>query len=492
MTGKKRISVTQWLALLLAITACTDQPAPDAGAAADTAVADIENPPNVVLIIANDLGIDDTSLYPEGRIKTPNLEKLAAGGVTFLTAYAPASVSGPSRAGIITGTHPSRFGYEYDNGPGSRDEKERLGLPLSEITLGTALQEQKYATGYIGLWALGGNSVQYPTNRGYADFYGVLSGRTAYMAAGTSDLVTVPSPAYAEAPARDKYTQIYMGTDSDTVDNGQKYLTTDFADKAVDFIDTHADGPFALTVAFNAPHGPLQIPKAEYDQFTSISNPNVRAYTAMVTSLDAAVGQILSALETKKVSKNTIVIFASDNGCDVESGACSCTGLHGGATTLYDGGLRVPFVVRWPEKISPKTSYARPVSLLDIYATVLHATDTPRPAGKKLDGVDLLPYLKGEKKSEPHPSLIWLRRPAMAIRFQDWKLVVNPMKGKTELFDLTKDPKETKELSSLRPDMLQKLTTQLELERPFAGDPLWRSSGVADLDYCQQTTEIYR
>jgi arylsulfatase A-like enzyme len=478
--------------VLLGLAACSDQTSRDDPADALPALANIENPPNVVLIIANDLGVDDTSAYLQGRIKTPNLERLGQGGVVFQAAYAASSVTGPSRAGIITGTHPSRIGYEYDNGPGARDEKERLGLPLSDVTLGSALQEQKYTTGYIGLWGLGGGSVHYPTNRGYSEFYGILSGETPYMAADAPDLVTIPTPAHPAPPAHDKYTQIYTGPDSDTVDNGQTYLTRDISGRAVEFIEKHKDGPFALTVAYTAPHGPLQAEKSDYDQFQSLANPNARMYAAMVTAMDTGIGQILKALERAKVAKDTIVIFISDNGCDVESAACTCTGLRGGAATLYDGGLRVPFIMRWPGKIPAKTTYARPVSLLDIYATLLPATNTSRPAGKKLDGVDLLPYLKGEKKTDPHPSLVWLRRPTAAIRYQDWKLISNPIKNKTEIYDLSKDPNETNDLSALRTDMLQKLQIQLELDRTFASDPLWRSAGMTEIDFCQQTTEIYR
>jgi arylsulfatase A-like enzyme len=483
--------LTLGAALLVAVAACSDASKPAPGPA-DVVTSTINNPPNVVLIIANDLGVDDISAYANGRIKTPNLERLAAAGVMFTSAYSASSVSGPARAGLLTGTHPSRFGYEYDNAPGPREEKERLGLPLAEMTLGSALLEQKYATGYIGLWGLGGASVYYPTNRGFSEFYGVLSDRTAYAPMASPDMITVPSPAFAEPPVLDKYSRIYTGPESDSVDQTAKYLTTDFADRAADFIDRRGDEPFFLTLAFNGPHGPLQTPKADYERFASLTNPNARAYAAMVTSLDTAVGQVLDALDRKKLAGNTLVVFTSDSGCDVESAACTCNGLRGGATTLYEGGTRVPFIMRWPEKITAKTQYARPVSTLDIFATVLTATDTPRPAGKKLDGVDLMPYLSGKKNTEPHPTLVWVRRPAMAMRYQDWKFITSPMENKTQLFDLTKDPREIKDLSASRPEMLQKMMTQLELERTFVNDPLWRSRGTAELDFCQQSAKVYR
>jgi arylsulfatase A-like enzyme len=491
MMCKCVLSISLAVACVLAVAACSDSSKPAAGSA-EVVTSTINNPPNVVLIIANDLGVDDISAYAQGRIKTPNLERLAAAGVTFASAYSASSISGPARAGLLTGTHPSRFGYEYDNAPGQREEKERLGLPLSEMTLGSALLEQKYATGYIGLWGLGGASIYYPTNRGYSEFYGVLSDRTLYAPPAAADIMTVPSPAFAEPPPLDKYSRIYAGAESDSVDQTARYLTTDFADRATEFIDRRGDEPFFLTLAFNAPHGPLQVPKAQYDRFVTLGNPNARAYAAMVTALDTAVGQVLDALDRKKLATNTLVIFTSDSGCDPESGACSCTGLRGGATTLYEGGTRVPLIMRWPEKITPKTQYARPVSTLDIFATVITATDTPRPAGKKLDGVDLLPYLTGTKATEPHPTLVWVRRPAMAMRYQDWKFITSPMENKTQLFDLIKDPRETKDLSASRPEMLQKMMTQLELERTFVSDPLWRSRGTADLDFCQQSVKVYR
>jgi arylsulfatase A-like enzyme len=490
MKSVRAIIVSVCAAALLA-SGCSDKQASPV-AVTEVTAQDISNPPNVVLILAHDLGVDDTSAYPSGRIKTPNLEKLAAGGVLFSTAYAASSASGPSRAGIITGTHPSRFGYEYDTAPGPREEKERLGLPLSEMTLGTALQGQKYVTGYIGLWGLGGMSIHYPTNRGYSEFYGLLSGRVPNADNKSTDLVTIPSPAFPEPPAQDNYTRIYVGAESETVDQTHKYLTTDIADKASDFIDRRGSEPFFLTIAFNAPHGPLQVPKNYYDRFAAITSPNVRAYTAMVTMLDESVGQVLAALDRKKVTGNTLIIFTSDAGCDTESGACTCTGLRGGATTLYDGGTRVPLMMKWPEKIAAKGRYARPVSTLDIFATVLAATDAPRPAGKKLDGVNLLPFLTGEKKGEPHQTLIWVRRPAMAIRYLDWKYITNPLESKTQLFDLSKDPRETKDLSGTRHEMVETMMTQLELERTFVSDPLWRSRGIAELDYCQQSSKVYQ
>ncbi len=451
-----------------------------------------ENPPNVVLIMASSLGYGDVSINAGGRLLTPNIDRIAKDGVLFTTGYAVSSARGPSRAGLFTGRNPSRNGFEYDNGPGSRDDEKNLGLPTDEVLLSDVLHERKYHTGFIGSWNLGSLKPYTPTSRGYDEFYGITDGDAGYFDAGQKDVAFAQTQSFQQPPVTTRYTQLVKGDDAHPVNTGNRYLTTDFGDQAVDFIDRNGQGRFFLTVAFNAPHQPLQAPKALVDKMLSIPEPRQKIYAAMIASLDENVGKILGAIDNRGLTRNTIVIFVSDTGCDVESGACPCEGLHGGAPTLYDGGLRVPMMIKWPDKIKPGTRYTKPVSLMDITPTVIVATDAARPAGKKFDGVDLLPYVEGKKKTRPHETLVWLRRPAAAIRYRDWKLIVDSENAQSQLFDLAADPAERNDLSKKRSDMIGEMRAQLEIDRSIATDPRWLSREKAKLEFCNETMNIYR
>ncbi len=451
-----------------------------------------ENPPNVVLIMASSLGYGDVSINAGGRLPTPNIDRIAKDGVLFTTGYAVSSARGPSRAGLLTGRNPSRNGFEYDNGPGRRDEEQNLGLPTDEVLLSDILHERKYHTGFIGSWNLGNLKPYTPANRGYDEFYGVTDGDAGYFESGHEDMAFAQTQSFQQPPVATRYTQIVKGDDTHPVNISNRYLTTDFGDQAVDFIDRNGQGRFFLTVAFNAPHQPLQAPKSLVDKMLAFAEPRQKIYAAMIASLDENVGKILGAIDNRGLAQNTIVIFVSDTGCDVESGACSCDGLRGGAPTLYDGGLRVPMMIKWPDKIKSGTRYTKPVSLMDITPTVIAATDAARPAGKKFDGVDLLPYIAGKKKAGPHETLVWLRRPAAAIRYRDWKLIVNPETAQTQLFDLAADPVERNDLSTKRSDMIGEMRAQLEIDRSIATDPRWLSREKAKLEFCNETMSIYR
>ncbi len=448
-----------------------------------------ENPPNILLIIADDLGYRDISANPGGRYATPNIDRLAKQGVLFTSGYAASSSSGPSRAALFTGRHPSRFGYEYDNSPPTRDESEKLGLPLEEETLATVVKERKYQTGLIGKWGLGFASDYYPTNRGFDEFFGFLTGDAPQLNASNPELVFVPTSTYPVPPLRNQYTQIVRGPEQKQVNNGDSYLTTDFADQAVDFIGRNSQGRFFLTVAFSAPGGPLQALKS--DMGTAPLTP-ANVHAAMVKRMDVEIGKILKVLDNRGLSENTLVIFTADAGCDMESGGCSCDGLRGGAVTLYEGGVRVPLIMRWPQSLKAGTRYERPVSLMDIFPTVLAITGAERPAGKRIDGVNLLPYLQGQKDGWPHETLLWMRRPLMAARYKDFKLLRDSDSSVLELYDLAADPVERKNLASARPDLVSTVQANMDIARTFANDPLWLPEQRTTLRYCGQETRVYR
>jgi arylsulfatase A-like enzyme len=484
------MSQYQWKAWCLSLgamvlAACGDT----ASGSKESISASAENPPNILLIVADDLGYLDISANAGGRYKTPNIDRLAKEGVLFTAGYAASSSSGPSRAALLTGRHPSRFGYEYDNSPPTRDESEKLGLPLEEETLANVVKARKYQTGLIGKWGLGFASQYYPTNRGFDEFFGFLTGGTPQLDASSADLAFAPSASFPVAPLRNHYTQIVRGPEQKQVINGDRYLTTEFADQAVDFIGRYSQGRFFLTLAFSAPGGPLEALKSDLG---SAAPTAANIHAAMVTRMDMEIGKIMKVLDNRGLTQNTLVIFTADSGCDVESGACSCDGLRGGATTLYDGGVRVPLIMRWPEAIKSGSRYEKPVSLMDIFPTVLAVTGAERPAGKRIDGVNLLPYVSGAQTGWPHETLLWMRRPLMSARYKDFKILRDSDSGVLELYDLAADPVERKNLAVSRPDLVSTVQANLDIARTFANDPLWLPQQRATLQYCGQETRVYR
>jgi arylsulfatase A-like enzyme len=491
MPSVKKSHVMQVAAMLCAaiLLASCGKSASTASYADEISSEAAENPPNILLIVADDLGYLDISAHAGGRYATPNIDRLAKEGVLFSAGYAASSSSGPSRAALLTGRHPSRFGYEYDNSPPTRDESEKLGLPLEEDTLATVVKARKYQTGLIGKWALGFASEYYPTNRGFDEFFGYLSGDTPLMNASNPDVAFIPTTSYPAPPLRNRYTQIVRGPEQKLVANGDRYLTTDLADQAVDFIGRKSQGRFFLTVAFSAPGGPLQALKSDIGAAEPTA-ANVHA--AMVKRMDIEIGKILKVLDNQGLTQNTLVIFTSDSGCDLKSQACSCDGLHGGAVTLYDGGVRVPLIMRWPETITAGTRYEKPVSLMDIFPTVLAITGAERPAGKRIDGVNLMPYISGKKDGWPHETLLWLRRPLMAARYKDFKLIRDSDSGVLELYDLAADPVERKNLAPTRSDLVSSVQANMDIARTFANDPLWLPQQRETFQYCGQETRAYR
>jgi len=446
---------------------------------------------NVILIVADDLAFGDLSAYPNARLRTPAIEAMAARGVLFELAYTAASTSGPARAGLLTGRHPSRFGYEYDNGPPGRDLDEGLGLPTSEVTLASALKDAGFVTAGFGRWQLGMRPDMQPTRRGFDQWVGNLSGPTPYQSPASPDVVTEPSDDFPVPVERGINNAVVEGSDARVVHNEQRYLTTDLAERAVRFIEKNHDKRFFLYLAFNAPHTPLQAPRNLHEAFAAIEDPKLRTYAAMVRALDDAVGQIRRTLAARGLDKDTLIIFTADSGCNPLSGACSCKGVRGGETSLYEGGLRVPLVMEWPRGLPVGVPFPDMVSTLDIYATVLGATGARRPPGVRFDGVDLLRFLDPANAEKPHDKLIWLRRPLAAFRSGDFKLIDNPEAGNTELYNLAADPHEKRDLSQTNPDLVRDLRTQMTLARGFAGGPLWQPRAQETLAMCGETYSLY-
>ncbi|MBN9509185.1 MAG: sulfatase-like hydrolase/transferase [Alphaproteobacteria bacterium] len=486
--------------------------------------------PNVIIILADDLGYADTSANPGGRFETPNIDRIAEQGVRFTDGYATAPVCAPSRAGLLTGRYPERFGFEYNVGGAPRALREGLGLSTDQITIAQLLKDAGYHTGLIGKWHEGEQSQFYPMNRGFDEFVGFLPGASSYIdptlpgvhlafrgfsddilhslvlgktrqidraALGATvgkELATKGAAAndqkLAKAGARLASTferrplnQIVEGADHHVVHNEDQYLTDYFADRAARYITENAKGgkPYFLYLAFNAPHMPFMVTDKYYDRFPEIKDHQLRVYAAMIAALDDGIGEVLNAVKQSGEADNTMIVFASDNGCAAYiPGLCSNTPLRGGKLSFYEGGIRVPFLMSWPGHITPGTVYHNPVSLMDVLPTALAASGGKLPTDRPYDGVDLMPYLSGRIAGPPHDMLIWQSKPLVAIRLGEWKLRETEKDANTSvyghyklLFNLRDDRNESTNLSQKDADKLRELEDLLhEWEIPMVA-PKW-------------------
>jgi len=463
--------------------------------------------PNIILILADDLGYADISAYRVGRFSTPNIDRIGLQGVRFTDGYASAPVCGPSRAGLQTGRYQNRFGFEYNNGPARRDLAEGFGLDLGEITLAQLLKSRNYHTGLVGKWHLGMRDPFYPTNRGYDEFVGFLPGQTSYIdphqpgvhlarAQGSGNVDAEGRADAADSAgqfSRHALTEILEGPDRKVVHNEDQYLTDYFAERDVQFIanSTKSGEPYFLYAAFNAVHAPLMVSQKYYDRFPQIKDEQLRIYAAMVAALDDAIGRILDAVEASGQAQNTLVVFASDNGCAAYvPGLCSCEPLRGGKLSHYEGGTRVPFMMRWPGHIPSGLVYREVVSLLDVLPTAVATAGGSLPGDRIYDGVNIMPYLTGRQTGTPHDMLVWRRRPLVSIRKGDWKLweSVNDTTGEFGeyklLFNLRTDLNETTNLASRYPRKVKELEKLIQQWAKDMTEPHWPSRHPMEYQVC--------
>jgi len=436
--------------------------------------------PNIVVILADDLGWPDVSTYGRADVPTPNIDRIAKTGTAFSSGYVAASVCAVSRAGLLTGRMPQRFGFMYnitdDDGAGGGDKG--AGLPPSEKTIAERLKPFGYQTAAIGKWHQGSEDRFYPTNRGFDEFFGFLAGETVYVDPKTPGMITTPTRADKGKPPiseRKVNGRIIEGPQRRPVDDFNKYLTDEITDHAVDFISRSAGNrkPFFTYVAYNAPHWPLQVPQAWYDRFPQIKDPARRTYVAMVAAMDAGVGRILDTLEAKGIRQNTLIIFLADNGCPVQFGFCDETHPWGaGKFTYLEGGIRVPFMMSWPARLKPHAVIDTPVSSLDIMPTVLHAAAPAAPLPAGLDGYDLLGTVEHAPKVPR--TLVWGQAPVYAARrgamkywrSDDWK--------ESHVYDLDNDAWEKNDVSTARPEARQALDSAIEAWRKTLPAPSWQ------------------
>lgn len=437
----------------------------------------ISRMPNVVILLADDLGYGELSCQGNPEIPTPHVDALAAKGVRFTAGYVAAPNCSPSRAAIMTGRLGTRFGHEF-NPTGAMNEELGVGLPLSQTTLANAMQKAGYVTGLIGKWHLGGSARYHPMRRGFDEFFGFLHEGHYYVPApwdgvstwlrrsilpgGGTGRRTFGKVTYSThlryEPAYDANNPIVRG--SQPVDE-HEYLTDAFTREAVQFIGRHSDKPFFLMLAYNAVHSPLQGADNYMAKFGHVDDIQRRIFAAMLANLDDSVGEITQKIRSEGLENETLIYFLSDNGGPTRELTSSNLPLRGEKSDMYEGGIRVPFMVQWPDKLPAGTTYDRPVVSTDIFATVLAAAGRPIPSEPKLDSVDIIPYITGEKGGDPHDTLYWRQGPRGAFRKGDMK-VVRQTGTAWELYDLSKDISETTNIAETEPALLKQLVTDWE------------------------------
>lgn len=349
-----------------------------------------KNHPNVIVIMTDDLGYTDVGFNGSVDIPTPNIDRIANQGVKFTNGYTPYPVCSPSRAGFMTGRYQQRFGYERN--VQYRPQDPNMGLPQTEKTIPEVMGQVGYTSGVIGKWHLGAHISNHPLNRGFDFFYGHLGGGHRYF---PEELTIKDSYSINDEPLSYQ-TWIMRNHQPEETD---EYLTDEFSKEAVEFIEKNKKGPFFLYLAYNAPHGPLQATEKYLNRFEHIQNKKRRTYAAMVSAVDDGVGEILKKLETLNIQKNTIIFFLSDNGGPEQNNGSNNGPLREGKSSIYEGGNRVPFAMQWPDEINPMV-YDYPISSMDILPTIAALTNAPVGVDLPLDGVNILPYLKGEKKED--------------------------------------------------------------------------------------------
>ena len=406
--------------------------------------------PNLIVIMADDLGYADVGFNGCLDIPTPHIDSIASRGVKCTSGYVAYAVCGPSRAGFMTGRYPQRFGFERN--PQYKIDDPQMGLPLSEQTIADVLKTVGYRSGIVGKWHLGANSVHHPLERGFDEFYGHLGGGHRYL---PQDL-TIQKSEQAKNELESYRTWI---VNNRSPEKPTKYLTDDFSDAAVRFVENNHSHPFFLFLSYNAPHLPLQATDDYLARVSHIEDPKRRTYAAMISAVDDGVGRVLAKVHELGLDDRTIVFFLSDNGGPILKNASCNDPLRGGKGDVWEGGFRVPFAVSWPSHLPANTIYDQPVSALDIMATIVDLSGATVRSDFSLDGVNLVPFLSGDDLASPHKA-IYLRKfdqQRFAVRRGDYKLVISIKDSKSKLYNLANDIQEKNDLGFKNPKELAEL-----------------------------------
>ena len=414
-----------------------------------------QSKPNVIILLADDLGWADLGYQGSKDIRSPHIDKLAKNGIRFTDGHVSASVCSPSRAGLMTGRYQQRFGHEANSPPPSD------GMDLKQVTMADRLKKLGYRTGLIGKWHLGNSDEFYPARRGFDYFYGLRSGSRSYFYHAKKD----------DKPGNPKAIE----------ENGKQvgfdgYLTDVFGQKAIDFIDAKDDEPFFLFHSFTAPHGPMHATEEDKQLFASIENPKRRTYAAMIWSMDRAIGQLVDSLKASGEFENTLIWFLSDNGGATGNASINLP-LAGHKGIKFEGGTRVPFFAHWPKRFKKPKIFDSMTISLDIMATSLAAAGAKEESLKNLDGVNLLPFIEGKKDGHPHQHLFWHKLWFSAMRDGPWKLIYVQDYGYA-LYNLGKDLAESKNLIKTEGKRAGKMIAKLKEWKAGLEKPRWGEAEV--------------
>jgi arylsulfatase A-like enzyme len=445
-------------------------------------------------------------------VQTPNMDSIARDGVDLTNGYAGNATCAPSRAAIMTGRYPTRFGFEFTptpvafsrlvgsfRSPGSLHPPhfsrelakdvpamDELNVPSSEITIAEALKTRGYHTVHLGKWHLGGTTGSRPEQQGFDESLGFISGASMFLPAkdpgvenARQDFDPIDKFLWANLP----YSVQYNGQ---TPFKPDAFMTDYLSDQAIAAIKANRNQPFFMYLAYNAPHTPLQAPKADYDALPQIKDHRLRVYGAMVRNLDRNIGRVLQTLKDQGLDDNTLVIFTSDNGGAHYIGLPDINRPYRGwKATFFEGGVHVPFYMRWPAALPAGARYASPVAHIDIFATAAGAAGAAIPQDRPIDGVNLTPFLKGQAAGRPHDVLFWRSGGYRMARAGDWKLQVLENPAKVWLFDLASDPTEHNNLASANPAKVAELKALLAEQDRRNIKPKWPSllQGAIAIDH---------
>ncbi len=462
--------MTTGVSLVLAVAASAVVAVEDRGEAATTGAAAVAAP-NVVLIFCDDLGYGDLGCYGSGVNATPNIDRIAAEGLRFTDFYSAYSVCSASRASLMTGCYQARISMPGVIGPGAR-----VALHPDEITIADLLKNRGYATACVGKWHLGDDPRTLPTAQGFDSYFGIpYSNDMARQRSWGNDATNL------DLIWRERRWDIYRNElyrDTRVIESpvDQTTLTDRYTDEAIAFIEANRSRPFFLYLANAMPHVPLFVPDERFH-----SDPG-RAYTLTIEHIDACVGRVLDTLDRLQLAGDTWVIFTSDNGpwLSKKHHGGSAVPLRDGKGTVYEGGMRVPCVMRWPARIPPGVVTDQVAATIDLLPTLAAITGAEIPADRPIDGLDLGDVIRVPGAVSPRETegfFYYRHGKPRAVRVGEWKLKLERV-GKPELYDLREDPGESRDLVRDHPAVVERLKSMLKAcEERVAAEarPPWRA-----------------
>jgi len=476
-----------------------------------TANRDDDSRPNIVLILADDLGWNDLTIggggVAGGTVPTPHIDSIATEGIQFANGYAGHATCAPSRAALMSGRYPTRFGFESTPSPGSMlkivssinedpeglpesithfDEKgdlaipfEQMGMPTDEVTIAETLKDAGYHTVHIGKWHLGLENGMAPKDQGFDE--SLYKQGMAYLPEDDPNVVNSKQDFDPIDKFLWKASRYAASFNSGDAFKPGGYLTDYYTDEAIKVIEANKNRPFFLYLAHWAPHTPLQATKADYEALTNIKNHRLRVYAAMIRALDRGVGQVMDALKANGIDDNTLVMFTSDNGGADYIGLPEINQPYRGwKMTFFEGGIHVPYFMRWPARIKPGSRVEAPVHHFDLYATAAGAAKAAMPTDRKMDGVNLIDYIPDvggsaspKQGRTPHDKLFWKAGNSHIVLSNGWKYHRDLTAKKSWLFDMNNDPTEQINLVDKEPERARAMAAMLDAHNAEQKEPAW-------------------